>query len=332
MAFLRPSRCRGNARKARRWSSEVPEQPRDGRPEGRYEPVTLCRAAGAKATDSGSGDQPPADLARVGRRPVVGDLPLCFCLHEETVADAPLQLDLEHVLLHRLGPGLRSKVFDDVRTADRQRHQMVDIVEGALVVRDVVGGEHLGLPRRGHMPAHSGRAIADDVPGRCRIDSARRRDRIRQRHNVRASRTGLQSSSAATAAPCRGSSFIPAIMADSTPSVWTRSACATIREHSQNIGGEMARRTGRSDMPKDPAATIRAMRFCRDAMIEVHRCVKPTGPAYHAASMVISAIDAMATFLTGERYYFSAGGSASSGADRDQDTKARESGEKPWRT
>ena len=41
----------------------------------------------------------------------------------------------------------------------------------------------------------------------------------------------------------------------------------------------MARRTGRSEMPKDPAATVRAMRVCRDAMIEVCRCVRPTGPA-----------------------------------------------------
>jgi hypothetical protein len=95
----------------------------------------------------------------------------------------------------------------------------------------------------------------------------------------------------------------------------------------------MARRTGRSDMPKDPAATVRAMRVCRDAMIEVCRCVKPTGPAYHAASMVISAIDAMATFLTGERYYFSAEGSVASEGARQhaEDARARESGEKPWR-
>ena len=94
----------------------------------------------------------------------------------------------------------------------------------------------------------------------------------------------------------------------------------------------MARRTGRADMPTDPAATVRAMRTCRDAMVEVCRCVRPMGPAYHAASMVISAIDAMATFLTGERYYFSAGGANPSEAERQADLTARESGEKPWRT
>ncbi len=94
---------------------------------------------------------------------------------------------------------------------------------------------------------------------------------------------------------------------------------------------EMVRRTGRSDMPPDPAAAVRAMRVCRDAMTEVCRCVKPMGPAYHAASMVISAIDAMATFLTGERYYFSAHGSAIGDASQEQDARARKSGEKPWR-
>ena len=85
-------------------------------------------------------------------------------------------------------------------------------------------------------------------------------------------------------------------------------------------------------MPPDPAAIVRALRVSRDAMIEVCRCVRPMGPAYHAASMVISAIDAMATFLSGERYYFSADGSAANDATQQADRKARESGEKPWRT
>ena len=71
----------------------------------------------------------------------------------------------------------------------------------------------------------------------------------------------------------------------------------------------MVRRTGRSEMPKDPAGTLRALAACRGAMIDVLRGVRPMGPAYHAASMVVAAIDAMATFLTGERYYFSADGS-----------------------
>ncbi len=71
----------------------------------------------------------------------------------------------------------------------------------------------------------------------------------------------------------------------------------------------MVRRTGRSDMPADPAGAMRAMGSCRAAMIDVLRTVKPMGPAYHGASMVISAIDAFAQLITGQRYYFSAEGS-----------------------
>ena len=71
----------------------------------------------------------------------------------------------------------------------------------------------------------------------------------------------------------------------------------------------MARRTGRSDMPTDPAGAMRAMGVCRGAMIDVLRTVKPMGPAYHGASMVITAIDAFAQFITGQRHYFSADGS-----------------------
>lgn len=81
----------------------------------------------------------------------------------------------------------------------------------------------------------------------------------------------------------------------------------------------MARRTGRSEMPSDPAAAMRAMRFCREAMIDVLRTVKPMGPAYHGASMVIAAIDAFAQLLTGQRYYFSADGSKPEEPRRDGD-------------
>lgn len=62
-------------------------------------------------------------------------------------------------------------------------------------------------------------------------------------------------------------------------------------------------------MPADAAGAMRAMGFCRDAMIDVLRTVKPMGPAYHGASMVIAAIDAFAQLITGHRYYFSADGS-----------------------
>ena len=88
----------------------------------------------------------------------------------------------------------------------------------------------------------------------------------------------------------------------------------------------------RSNMPTDPAATVRALRVCRDAMIEVHKCVKPMGPAYHAAAMVISAIDGFATFFTGQRYYFSAHESSIGEELTHEEKMAQESGEKLWPT
>lgn len=85
-------------------------------------------------------------------------------------------------------------------------------------------------------------------------------------------------------------------------------------------------------MPSDPAGVVRALRACRETMIGVSRQVKPSGPCYHAASMVIAAIDGMAAFLTRERHYFHAEGSTSSDDFRQQvdERMAREQGEKPW--
>ena len=108
---------------------------------------------------------------------------------------------------------------------------------------------------------------------------------------------------------------------------------SSLLEQIENKRRAMAgRRTGRTDMPRDPAAVVRALRSCRSAMIDVCRTVKPMGPAYHAASMVISAIDGFAVFLTGERYYFSADGSSASEARQEEqaEREARERGEKPW--
>ena len=62
-------------------------------------------------------------------------------------------------------------------------------------------------------------------------------------------------------------------------------------------------------MPPDPAGVVRALRACRESMLEVQSRVRPTGPVYHGAAMVISAIDGFATVLTGERHYFSIDGS-----------------------
>ena len=71
-------------------------------------------------------------------------------------------------------------------------------------------------------------------------------------------------------------------------------------------------------MPPDPARVIRALRTCRETMIEVQGRVRATGPVYHGAAMVIVSIDAFATLLTGQRYYFSADGSVAASARREE--------------
>lgn len=76
------------------------------------------------------------------------------------------------------------------------------------------------------------------------------------------------------------------------------------------------RRMTRGDMPPDPAKVVRALRACRETMIEVQGRVRPTGPTYHGAAMVIAAVDGFATLLTGQRYYFSADGSVAAEARR----------------
>ncbi len=76
------------------------------------------------------------------------------------------------------------------------------------------------------------------------------------------------------------------------------------------------RRMTRGDMPTDPAKVVRALRACRETMLEVQGRVRPTGPVYHGASMVIASIDGFATLLTGQRYYFSADGSVAAEARR----------------
>ncbi len=78
----------------------------------------------------------------------------------------------------------------------------------------------------------------------------------------------------------------------------------------------MRRRT-RADIPPDPAGVVRALRACRDSMLEVQSRVRPTGPVYHGAAMVISAIDGFATVLTGECHHFSIGGSVATDPRRD---------------
>jgi hypothetical protein len=49
---------------------------------------------------------------------------------------------------------------------------------------------------------------------------------------------------------------------------------------------------------------IEALGRCRQAVIEASTRVKVSGPVYHACHMVTAAIDALATLLTGSKYYF----------------------------
>ena len=100
-------------------------------------------------------------------------------------------------------------------------------------------------------------------------------------------------------------------------------ARAEIIEHIAN-GGAWMRRMTRGDLPADPAKVVRALRACRETMLEVQGRVRPTGPVYHGAAMVMASIDAFATLLTGQRYYFSADGSVAAEARR---AELREQGE-----
>jgi hypothetical protein len=86
-------------------------------------------------------------------------------------------------------------------------------------------------------------------------------------------------------------------------------------------------------MPSDPAAAVRSLRTCRDAMIRLSIEVKIGNLVYQRALVIIAAIDALAAELTGERDYFHALGA---GATKEQlrameERAARERGEMPWK-
>ncbi len=71
----------------------------------------------------------------------------------------------------------------------------------------------------------------------------------------------------------------------------------------------MTRRSSRSDHVKDPEHLLRVIGACRAEVVRASAGVKAYGPVYHALSMVITAIDALATMITGNAYHFSIGGS-----------------------
>ena len=89
----------------------------------------------------------------------------------------------------------------------------------------------------------------------------------------------------------------------------------------------------RPDMPKDPAAAVRALRTCRNEMLVIVTQVRIGGKIYEKAQRIIAAIDAMTGELTGDPEYFWGPGT---GATEDQRAEAelkaaRERGDRPWK-
>ena len=69
------------------------------------------------------------------------------------------------------------------------------------------------------------------------------------------------------------------------------------------------RSRGRGDVIPHSAELLKVLGDCRKRVIDAHTEVRPFGAAYDALSMVTTAIDALATFMTGHRDHFSIGGS-----------------------
>ena len=70
----------------------------------------------------------------------------------------------------------------------------------------------------------------------------------------------------------------------------------------------MTRRSTRSDASVDHSRLLSAVSECRRALIEASAKAQPNGPLYNACAMVIAAIDALTTFLTGNPYFHHTGG------------------------
>lgn len=72
----------------------------------------------------------------------------------------------------------------------------------------------------------------------------------------------------------------------------------------------MVQRTrGRGDtIPRAPEL-LEGMADCRRQLIDASSGVRPFGTAYHAISLVVTAIDTLAFFITGVQHYYAIGGS-----------------------
>ena len=87
----------------------------------------------------------------------------------------------------------------------------------------------------------------------------------------------------------------------------------------------------RRDTIANPGPLLATMRASREALCRASADVKPFGAVYHGLSMVISAIDALAVLLTGERDYFAIMGTGAPDGEKQSgaDKLARERGETP---
>ncbi|PNG27652.1 hypothetical protein CR492_01690 [Methylocella silvestris] len=94
----------------------------------------------------------------------------------------------------------------------------------------------------------------------------------------------------------------------------------------------MARRM-RPEIPSDPAACVRVLWECRDATIRLSMQIPIGSNVDKLAHGVLTAIDALAAELTGDREYFwSVGAVATEGQQRVIEEKAaRERGELRWK-
>jgi hypothetical protein len=94
----------------------------------------------------------------------------------------------------------------------------------------------------------------------------------------------------------------------------------------------MSTRMQRSEMPSDPAAAVRALRACRDAMIRIMIEVRIGSPSYEDAYRVLMAIHALADGLTGIPDYFHQPGAGATDGERhvEAEKAARERGEIQW--
>jgi hypothetical protein len=73
----------------------------------------------------------------------------------------------------------------------------------------------------------------------------------------------------------------------------------------------------RPDTIDNAGPLLAAMRTCRQTMINASMAVKPMGATYHGLGMVVSALDALATLLTGRQdYFWATSGGAAEGQSR----------------